>query len=155
MLISGRISGQREHQPRTRPETKRKVVGEIVGQAEWPGIISPEETTGLRAILVDPARGVTQVVPRRCLLTGILTCSHCNAPLVARSGDDGQMRYVCSKVPGNGRCGKTYVLAAPADELVTSMVRIALDSPALQAAARGRAGICISGGRRSPLSLIV
>ncbi|HEY2206700.1 MAG TPA: recombinase family protein, partial [Pseudonocardia sp.] len=33
MLVSGRLSGQRDHQPRSRSETKRKIAGEIVGDA--------------------------------------------------------------------------------------------------------------------------
>jgi site-specific DNA recombinase len=39
------------------------------------------------------------------------------------------MRYVCNKMPGNNHCGKTYVLASSADEHVTQMVKVALDSP--------------------------
>jgi site-specific DNA recombinase len=137
MLASGRISGQREHQPRARSETKRKIVGDIVGDAEWPGIISKADTARLRAILLDPARRLTPAVPKRCLLTGILRCP-CGAPLCGRPSGDGRMRYVCNKMPGNNRCGKTYTLADPTDKLVKDMVRIALDSPAFLSALRAK-----------------
>jgi site-specific DNA recombinase len=136
LLVSGRISGQREHQPRSRSETKRKIAGELVADAEWPGIISKTDTQRLRAILLDPDRRLTRVTPRRCLLTGILYCSHCKGAMSGRPREDGAMRYVCPKVPGNNRCGRTYVLAAPADKLVTQMLRVALDSPALAEAIR-------------------
>jgi hypothetical protein len=133
-MVSGRISGQREHQPRPRTQTKRKIAGEIIAPAVWPAIISPQETTRLRAILLDPSRRLTNIVPKRCLLTGILRCSQCMAGLLGRPNERGQMRYVCNKVPRSTRCGKTYVMTEPADELVTDMLRIALDSPALLAA---------------------
>jgi DNA invertase Pin-like site-specific DNA recombinase len=139
-MVSGRISGQREHQPRPRSQASRKIAGEIVAPAAWPAIITPAETTRLRAILLDPSRRLTNIVPKRCLLTGILRCSYCGAGLLGRPNERGQMRYVCNKVPGNRCCGKTYVLADPADELVTEMVRIALDSPALLQALRTGTG---------------
>jgi DNA invertase Pin-like site-specific DNA recombinase len=136
MLVSGRLSGQRDHQPRSRGQTRRKIAGDIVSDAQWPGIISKVETAKLRALLLDPARRLTNIVPRRCLLTGILRCSLCGGGLSGRPRDDGVMRYVCAKVPGNNRCGKIYVLAEPADDLVSDMVRVALDSPALHDLAR-------------------
>lgn len=129
MLASGRISGQRDHQPHTRTESKRRLVGEIVADAVWPAIISKEDTARLRALLMDPGRKLTPVTPRRCLLTGILRCARCGAAMCGRPREDGRMRYVCNKVPGNNHCGKTYVLAEPADECVTRMAQVALDSP--------------------------
>jgi site-specific DNA recombinase len=44
LLMSGRISGQREHH------------GELVALAEWPAIITPAQTTRIRALLSDPDR---------------------------------------------------------------------------------------------------
>jgi DNA invertase Pin-like site-specific DNA recombinase len=130
MLASGRISGQREHQPRARSETKRKLVGDIVADAQWPAVISKADTARLRLILLDPTRRTTPAVPRRYLLTGILRCSRCGAPLCGRPTGDGQMRYVCNKTPGNNRCGKTYTLADPTDRMVVEMVQVALNSKA-------------------------
>jgi hypothetical protein len=46
------------------------------------------------------------------------------------------MRYVCNKMPGNNHCGKSYVLAEPADECVIHMVKVALDSPEFVKAVR-------------------
>jgi hypothetical protein len=129
MLASGRISGQRDHQPHARNEAKRRLVGDIVADAVWPAIVSKDDTARLRALLINPNRRVTPATPRRCLLTGILRCGFCDGAMCGRPREDGRMRYVCNKMPGNNRCGKIYILAAPTDEHVTQMVKIALDSP--------------------------
>jgi site-specific DNA recombinase len=70
MLMSARISGQREHR------------GEIVAKAEWPAIISPRETQQLRAKLGDPERR-TNRASRRYLLTRLLAAriaAACSSP---------------------------------------------------------------------------
>jgi site-specific DNA recombinase len=140
MLASGRISGQRDHHPQSPTGNKRPLVGEIVADAVWPAIISKEDTARLRALLMNPGRRLTPATPRRCLLTGILRCASCGSGMCGRPRDGGRMRYVCNKMPSNNHCGKTYVLASSADEHVTQMVKVALDSrdfvKALQA--RGR-----------------
>ena len=54
---------------------------------EWLGqdaIITPEETARLRAILAERARTKSRPV-RRYLLTGLLRCALCDAPLIARA----------------------------------------------------------------------
>jgi site-specific DNA recombinase len=61
MLMSGRISGQREHH------------GEIVTTAEWDAIITPAETERLRAKLADPDRRTNRSA--RYLLARLLRCS--------------------------------------------------------------------------------
>ncbi|MGQ0718247.1 MAG: recombinase family protein [Pseudonocardiales bacterium] len=143
MLASGRISGQRDHQPHAHGEAKRHLVGEIVGDAVWPAIISKEDTARVRALLMNPERRLTPATPRRCLLTGILRCGICGevgvgAPLCGRPRDDGRMRYVCNKMPGNNRCGKIYILADPTDEHVRRMMKIALASPKFVEALRAK-----------------
>lgn len=137
MLASGRISGQRDHQPRAHGETKRRLVGEIIADAVWPAIVSKEDTARLRALLMDPSRRLTPAAPRRCLLTGILRCGHCDGAMCGRPREDGRMRYVCNKMPGNNRCGKIYILAEPTDEHVRQIIKIALDSPDFMQATRG------------------
>ena len=96
MLTSARISGRREHR------------GEIVADAEWPGIITPEDSDrlrGLRGRAAGPApSGRT---PRRYLLTGgLLRCGLCDTPMFSRPRTDGTRRYVCASGPGFGGCGR-------------------------------------------------
>jgi site-specific DNA recombinase len=118
MLMSARISGQREHR------------GEIVANAEWPAIITPRETQQLRAKLGDPDRRTNRAA-RRYLLTRLLRCSHCASVLVPRPRDDGTRRYVCASGPGFGGCGKTTIVADPLEEFIAAGVLYRLESPQL------------------------
>jgi DNA invertase Pin-like site-specific DNA recombinase len=124
MLRSARISGQREHR------------GEIVATATWPAIITPEQTTRIRAMLDDPTRQATRPA-RSYLLKGLVRCGRCDAVLVARPRDDGRRRYVCARGPQFTGCGHTYVLAEPLEQLVSGAVLHRLDTPELAEAIRG------------------
>jgi hypothetical protein len=118
MLMSARISGQREHR------------GEIVAKAEWPAIITARETQQLRAKLGDPDRR-TNRASRRYLLTRLLRCSHCGAILVSRPRADGVRRYVCASGRNAGGCGKTTIVAEPLERFVAAGVLHRLESPRL------------------------
>jgi len=124
MLLSGRISGQREYH------------GEIVGKAEWNRIITAAQTQRLRAKLKDPDRRTNRSA-RRYLLARLLRCHHCGTPLVARPRDDGRRRYVCASGPGFGGCGKTTVIADALEAFIVEAVLHRLDSPDLPRALNG------------------
>lgn len=121
MLKSARISGRREHR------------GEIVATAEWPPIISASDSDRLRAVLSDPSRRKNHRV-RRYLLAGMLLCEHCKQPMISRPRDDGVRRYVCAKRPGYESCGKISILSEPLEELITEMVLLRVEGPALSRA---------------------
>lgn len=127
MLRSGRISGRREHK------------GEIVADAEWPGIISPADSDRVRALLADPTRRKNERA-RSYLLAGLLVCGNCGQPLVSRPRSDGRRRYVCARRPGSSACGKMAVLADELEALVTKMVLQRLEGPALSRALAARRG---------------
>jgi site-specific DNA recombinase len=118
LLISPRISGQREHH------------GEIVAPAEWPAIVSPAIGARLRAHLNDPARR-TNRSPRRYLLASLLRCAACHTVMRARPRADGKRRYVCAKGPSLSGCGKTFILAEDLEHFVIAAVLHRLDSPRL------------------------
>lgn len=124
MLTSGRISGRREHH------------GEIVADAEWPAIISPEDSDRLRGLRERTAGSApTGRTPRSYLLTGgLLRCGRCDTPMVSRPKTDGTPRYVCAAGPGFGGCGRMATVAKPIDALVTEAVLYRLDTPELAAA---------------------
>ena len=124
LLMSGRISGQREYH------------GELVATAEWPAIITPAETTRIRALLSDPARR-TNKSARRYLLVRLLRCGVCGETLVSRPRTGGDRRYVCAKGPGFSGCGGTYVMADTLEAFVVEAVLYRLDSPELAAALAG------------------
>lgn len=124
MLMSARISGQREHH------------GEIVAQGDWDAIISPVETQRLRAKLGDPDRRTNRSA-RRYLLARLLRCGHCEMKLYARPRDDGSRRYVCASGPSGG-CGKTTIVADQLEFFIVEAVLHRLDSPELAATLNGR-----------------
>ena len=127
MLLSARISGQREHN------------GEIVADGEWPAIITPAETSRIRALLSDPDRR-TNKVARRYLLVRLLRCGLCGETLVARPKQGGVRAYQCAKGPGLSGCGRMSVKADPVEEFVVEAVLYRLDSPELAAAMSGQPG---------------
>src|SRR4051794_32253140 len=124
VLKSGRISGQREHK------------GAIVTQAEWPAIVSSEETAQIRAMLAHPERRTK--AGGRYLLTGRLVCSHCGEKLVARPRQGGQRRYACAKGPGFSGCGKTYIKAEDVERFIVEAVLTTIDSPEVADPVRAR-----------------
>ena len=132
MLASGRIAGLREHH------------GEIVAKAEWPAIISPNESETIRAILADPARRTNRSA-RRYLLAGLVRCGLCDSPMVARPRAGGQRRYACVK--DNGGCGRLTINADPLEQLVTEAVLYRLDTPELAAALNGQQGEALDAAR--------
>jgi len=127
MLRSGRISGRREHK------------GEIVADAEWPGVISAADSDRLRAVLADPARRKNERV-RRYPLAGLLVCGRCGEPMVSRPRSDGRRRYICARKPGSSACGKMAILSRELEELVEEMVFQRLEGPALSRALAARDG---------------
>ncbi len=127
MLLSARISGQREHK------------GEIVTDAEWPAIISPADSSRIRALLSDPDRR-TNKVARRYLLVRLLRCGLCGETLVSRPKQGGVRAYQCVKGPGFSGCNKIAVIAEPLEQFVVEAVLYRLDSPELAAAMSGEPG---------------
>ena len=119
ILASGRISGQVEH------------LGEIVAKATWPPVISPAETTRLRSLLLDPTRNKRGRSPRRYPLAGVLRCGLCGATLVSRPNSAGTRRYICTRVPGRGGCGKISITAQALEQFIAEAVLYRLDTPDL------------------------
>lgn len=126
LLLSGRISGQREHR------------GEIVAEAEWPAIISPDETLRIRTLLSDPDRRTNRSA-RRYLMVRLLRCGLCGETLVSRPRQDGRRRYICARGPNFTGCGRLYVIADELEAFVVEAVLYRLDSPELAAALNGSA----------------
>lgn len=117
MLKSARLSGQREHK------------GAIVGPAEWPAIIPPDDTARLRAILDRPSTVTDRA--RSYLLSGFLVCGECDNKLVARPNRRWR-RYACTK--DGGGCGGVSVSATGLDALIERLVWAVFASPDYAAA---------------------
>ncbi len=127
ILMSGRISGQREHRE------------EIVAPGDWPAVITPQDTARLRAILSDPSRRTNRATRRYLLSGGLLRCGLCGATLVSRPRGDGKRCYICAKGPVFAGCNRIKILADDLEDFVVEAVLYRLDTPELQAAVAGAA----------------
>jgi DNA invertase Pin-like site-specific DNA recombinase len=125
-LRSAALSGQREHGgDRTHPGTLTPAV--------WPAILTPADTTRLRALF---ERGPRTPV-RGSLLSGVIHCSLCGRPAYPTTVH----RYRCSNpFPArDGGCPKLGINMDLADMAVTAWVVNMLDTPDLAAAMAGPA----------------
>jgi DNA invertase Pin-like site-specific DNA recombinase len=122
VLVSARISGRREHRVRAQSVNGRGAglrVGTITAKAEWPRIITPEDSDKLRRSFADPARRRRPGDSiRRYVLTGLVTCGKCKAPLQARAQGPDRPEYRCPSLPGVAGRGCVRVNAEPVEELV-------------------------------------
>jgi len=130
MLMSAKISGQREHTPKpsqfapTGTPKRSNGLGQIVADGIWDGIITPGETARLREILGDPARRTQR--GGRYLLTGIMICGSCMKPMNSHSDQRDGRKYQCIKIPGTGKCGRRSIAAEPSDAFIRDVVLSAI-----------------------------
>lgn len=118
MIRRGSLCGWRDFGPSGRGG------GDMVAQGDWQPILSREESLSIRRILDAPERKRTGR-ERRSLLSSILVCGRCGAPLGGYTSRDGR-RYACSSQPGLDRCGRLAIIADPVDEAVVEAVLAAL-----------------------------
>jgi DNA invertase Pin-like site-specific DNA recombinase len=112
MLVQPRLSGQREHH------------GRIVGPAVWKPILTPEQTTRLRAILEDDGRGIRDRAGSTYLLAGLVYCCACGARMICRPAHRKNgtkfRRYYCSV--DRGGCNKVGISAERTEEFVVEQM---------------------------------
>src|SRR5665213_2733791 len=107
----------------------RTLHGEVVAQAVWEPILTPEVGARVRAVLTDPTRRLTRPA-RRYLLTGFLYCGVCDAKLITRP-HRGQGCYACGSGPGLLGCGRVSILSDRLEDFVSRAIWARLDTPAL------------------------
>ncbi|MQA87283.1 MAG: hypothetical protein GEV03_22310 [Streptosporangiales bacterium] len=118
ILTSARISGRREYK------------GEIVADATWPAIITPEESDRLRRMLrTKGGTGAPRTTKR--MMSGIFRCDLCGSSLAGRP-DARAWRYGCLG------CGKVKVNGKLADQWVRDFICTALDSDEMRQRLRKR-----------------
>lgn len=150
LLGSARISGRREHRPRSSSDNgTRPLTGEIVAEDAWPAIITAADSDRLRALLTDPdRRRFSPATGRTYLLSGILRCARCGTGMVGRPRS-GVPRYVCPNVPGTDSCGGTATNAERTDDLVRDVVIEALSGTDLAERLRAEDAEDLTGLRES------
>ncbi len=132
LLISGRVAGLRDHR------------GEVIGPAVWDAIVDRESWDQGRAILLDPKRRTNNGRNRSYLLSGgLVRCGLCGEGLVARPASGRKPSYVCasSRTGKFKGCGKIRIMAEDVDQLVTSEILDAFDSPDFLEAISAESGI--------------
>lgn len=108
---------------------KRVHNGQVVGDAVWSPIITPEEGERLRLLLKDPARKTTRGA-RRYLLSGLLRCGRCGKTLHS-APKQGIRRYGCHSGADLRGCSGIYIYAEKLEAWIADAVLYRLDSPAL------------------------
>jgi len=113
-----------------------RVYDGVEHQAQWPAIISRDDWEQIQLILDARHMRKTRTV-RSYLLTGLVECGACGAPMVG-SGHKVtgvlQRRYYCVPEDSSGQkrgCGKVSRIADPLETLVTNAVLRRLDSEGL------------------------
>jgi site-specific DNA recombinase len=112
--------------------------GEVVAEAVWPAVIDRQRFERLVRLFGQRARPGRPAT--RWLVSGIVRCGLCDAPLEIR-GHAAGTRYVCDRqVQRAGRekpgCGKVTIVAEPVDLLVAKRVLDRLAGPRLARARR-------------------
>lgn len=135
ILVSARISGQRAYEP-ARKSGDAPAGREILGPGNWEAIITPEETTRIRAMLSHPDRRVGASSIN--LLSAIATCGKCGSGLVSgknrRGPSDAKRRYYrCMPVPGHPERGGLSVTATGLETVVSEAVSARLAATTLPA----------------------
>lgn len=115
----------------------RKYRGEVIGEADWPAIISRDKWEKVNQVLADRARRMRYVEEDnhshpRWLLSFIARCGYCAHPLVRIKGitprkrtDRPRNNYICGK-PG---CRKVSIDIPYTDEFVTGALLGWLSKP--------------------------
>jgi site-specific DNA recombinase len=109
-----------------RNAAQRTYHGEIVGEADWPAIVSEQVWRGAVSKLTDPARltpGGGFSAPRKYLLSGIATCSECKHTLSSMSPSNSPNLVYACKNPG---CLKVRRRMSDVDAWVTAHIVTAL-----------------------------
>ncbi|MGY1691993.1 recombinase family protein [Geodermatophilus sp. SYSU D01105] len=97
--------------------------GEEIGVGSWPAIVPEHTYRAAVALLDDPSRRTTPSTARRYLLAGLALCQ-CGAHVITGRTQHGQRTYRCGRTRGH-----LSRAAAPADELVVTLVVARLSQP--------------------------
>jgi site-specific DNA recombinase len=112
--------------------------GEVVGEAQWPALISREVGEAVRAKLTDPSRRRNRTA-RRYLLSGMCRCGLCGTKMYSVPRWETR-RYLCrSGTDFDKGCGRMAINALSLERLIAEAVLYRLDTPDLAAAMAGRA----------------
>jgi DNA invertase Pin-like site-specific DNA recombinase len=116
--------------------------------AVWPGIIDVATRERVLAEF-ERRKGASRSetpLARKYLLTGLLYCGRCGAPMVGHAkkdprSDEARPKYVCPSYPHGAWCGNNTRLSVPLDHLVTEALLYRLDTDALARLLQGEGAV--------------
>lgn len=117
ILVSARISGRRER--RLQADGRSHQIGQIFSTANWPAIISTEDSDRLRNIFSANLRVGR---PPSNLLAGIARCGYEDCGARLRHDHHPRFSMSCDMAPGKEGCGRIRVVAGPVEAMVTEAV---------------------------------
>lgn len=100
--------------------------GEVVREATWPAILTPEESVDIRAVL--RTRPGVATAHKYVLGSGLAVCGNCGHPLQSRPNSRGKRAYACINGTNYGGCGKVHRVAEPIEQAVQVRALVALNS---------------------------
>lgn len=116
------LAGWREWRPGGYGRRGGHGFGDFIAKGDWAPILSRETVEEIRRLLSDPQRRVSRRQPLT-LLTGVLVCGRCGAPMSsAIDRRTGRRKYNCVAQPGLSRCGGVSVVETPVDAMVSAAV---------------------------------
>ncbi len=98
----------------------RTIDGSLVA-GTMPGALDRATWDQLQTVLSDPARRMGTTNTTLHLLTGVVRCGACGAPMAAKPHREG-WRYVCAPRKGYEACGRVSIDGAKVDHLVSGAV---------------------------------
>jgi site-specific DNA recombinase len=90
-------------------------------RGEWPPIFGEDLYYKLHDVIDDGNR-VIRAQTRVHLLSGLMRCGLCSAPMRYKTGSNQADRYCCIRNPGSNGCGRVTIAKPGSDELVRAMV---------------------------------
>jgi site-specific DNA recombinase len=91
------------------------------------GILTPDRQQEVRAVLMDPARGIGKTNSRSYLLSGLVTCGVCGSKMRAQKRANGRPAYTCDAMG----CRRVSSLGEPLDNFVRNYLLVGLVGPEL------------------------
>ncbi|MDQ6784937.1 MAG: recombinase family protein, partial [Actinomycetota bacterium] len=136
-LLSSRMAGLREHGV----DPSGRTLGDL-SPATWGAALDRNAWDQVRAVLLNPERNTNAHKATRYLLTGLIHCGTCGAPMFSRPRDDHTRRYLCARRRPGHQLG---IIAEPVDDLVKERVLELLTTPSVRQALVAQAGAADDG----------
>jgi site-specific DNA recombinase len=137
-VVAGLVGGEGIPAPSGRPWRPKTIRDALLRDLTVSaGILTADQQQEVRAVLMDPARGIGKTNSRSYLLSGLVTCGVCGARMRAQKRANGRPAYTCDAMG----CRRVSSLGEPLDEYIRDYLLAGLAGPELGAAIQERTAI--------------